>query len=267
MILSKCYLVLTELSAGDLREWNILTVTGEPVPLIDEDGDEQEPFTPRSHADWVYVKSHGYDMEARRYAVLALGNLALSPEFHGELVTVASVEAIKSCMESDDGECVFNAAFAMNKITINEALLLSIGELGVIPVLVRALSLGDVDTIAQSVGALRHLAMCPENRIIMLDSGLLEPLALAAQGSDLETLRECAACMSFLTLTDALRMPVAGSSLLAPLMQLCAHKDVEIARFACGAVANMAESKRTHKTLAGPGQVGTPPDLARVKHN
>ena len=37
-------------------------------------------------------------------------------------------------------------------------------------------------------------------------------------------------------------------------MKMCGHRDVEVARFACGAIANIAESKRTHKTLAGPGQ-------------
>jgi hypothetical protein len=130
-----------------------------------------EPFTPRSHADWEYVKEYGFDKEARRYAVLAIGNLSLTVDYHGELVTIPCVEAVKGCMASDDPETVFNAAFAMNKITINEALLKSLGELGVVPVLVHAMSNGDIDTVAQSVGALRHLAMCPENRLLMLEAG------------------------------------------------------------------------------------------------
>ena len=121
------------------------------------------------------VQDHGFDKEARRYAVLAIGNLALTVDFHGELVTIPCVEAVKGCMSSSDPETVFNAAFAMNKITINEALLKSLGDLGVVPVLVGAMSNGDIDTVAQTVGALRHLAMCPENRLLMLDAGNPHP--------------------------------------------------------------------------------------------
>lgn len=48
-------------------------------------------------------------------------------------------------------------------------------------------------------------------------------------------------------------MPMVASSLLVPLSALCSHDDVEIARQACGAIANIAESKRAHKLLASVG--------------
>jgi hypothetical protein len=76
------------------------------------------------------------------------------------------------------------------------------------PLLVHVLSTGDVHTVAQASGALRHLALCPENRLYILESGALEPLALAAQSEDMETLREVAACLAFLSLTDVLRLPI-----------------------------------------------------------
>jgi hypothetical protein len=38
--------------------------------------------------------------------------------------------------------------------------------------------------------------------------------------------------------------PIVGGSMLEPLMTLCNHEDVEVSRFACGALANIAESKR-----------------------
>jgi ribosomal protein L1 len=84
--------------------------------------------------------------------VLALGNLSLSLEYHNELVTIASIEAIKQCMQSEDIETKFNAAFAMNKITINESLLKGLGECGVMPLLVHVLSTGDIHTVAQASG-------------------------------------------------------------------------------------------------------------------
>ena len=44
-------------------------------------------------------------------------------------------------------------------------------------------------------------------------------------------------------------MPLVASRVLIPMISLCQHADVEIARHACGTIANIAESKRTHKQL------------------
>jgi hypothetical protein len=48
-----------------------------------------------------------------------------------------------------------------------------------------------------------------------------------------------------------MRLPMVSSALLPPLMDLCQHTDVELARHGVGTIANLAESKRTHKMLAG----------------
>ena len=64
-----------------------------------------------------------------------------------------------------------------------------------------------------------------------------------------------AACASLLSLTDTLRLPLVASSLLVPLVRMCGNEDVEIARHSCGALANTAESKRTHKRMVEVGLV------------
>lgn len=50
-------------------------------------------------------------------------------------------------------------------------------------------------------------------------------------------------------------------------MRLCGHEDIEVARQACGAVANIAEAKRTHKRLVEVGKaMHTMVYLMRSKH-
>lgn len=181
LMLAKCYNVLIELAASSSREWTLLDSVGEPenkgTALLSDaqppsDSEANKVSTPRSLVDWQSLEENGYDKDSRRYAVLAIGNLSLSTEYHNELVNEESINAIKLCMQSDDSETRFNAAFAMNKITLNEGLLKEVGSMGVIPLLVHVLSIGDVDTVAQAAGALRHLALCHDNHMFILESGM-----------------------------------------------------------------------------------------------
>jgi hypothetical protein len=111
------------------------------------------------------------------------------------------------------------------------------------------------DAVAQAVSVLRHFAMRIENRDIMLESNVLEALARFAVLDDIETLREVATCACLLTLSDIIRLPLVASSLMVPLVRLCGNEDVETARQACGAMANTAENKRTHKRLIEVGKL------------
>ena len=113
------------------------------------------------------------------------------------------------------------------------------------------------DVIGQSICSLRHLSLLPENREKIVIAQALQPFTTACAGAkaadDSEILREVAACVCLLSLTDKLRMPIANSVFLTCLMELCSSTDTEIARQACGAVANLAENKKTHKILINVG--------------
>ena len=122
-----------------------------------------------------------YDKEARRYAVLALGNLAISFESHGDLMRSRCIEALNSCLDSPDDETRFSAAFALNKLSTNEDNLQKLGEYGVIPHLVDTLSSTSKDTVAQAIGCLRHLAGFPDNRMLMLTAKILDPMGEVAK--------------------------------------------------------------------------------------
>lgn len=277
LVNAKVHLALIELaSAKKGKKWRTLDSLGELV-------EEEEPTSPRSRSDCHFLRDHGYDKEARRYAVLALGNLAVSTFAHPHLLKEDCLKALNSSLQSPDDETRFNAAFALNKLSIGDGSTFDweaeasatsniavLGECGCVAGLVGVLTTGSAPAQAQAVAVLRHLAQKTENRFLILQSNALEPLGRLAEsiagvgdgeggGGDAqsgavvdrekETLRELTALTCLLTLSEGLRLPLVGSRLLLPLVTFCQHADVEIARHACGTIANIAESKRTHKQL------------------
>jgi hypothetical protein len=79
LIFGKAYAALIFLAAGAKRKWFTLDALGELM-------EEQEPASPRTKNDWSFVTKYGYDKEARRYAALALGNLAINTASHTYLM-------------------------------------------------------------------------------------------------------------------------------------------------------------------------------------
>ena len=67
---------------------------------------------------------------------------------------------------------------------------------------------------------------------------------------DLETQREVAACLCHLALADDNRSDIILSGAAQPLLEMAQSPDVEeVARFANGAVANVAEDPMTHRAI------------------
>eukprot|EP01035_Chromulina_nebulosa_P057418 gene57418-78668_t len=190
LINAKCHQVLIDLaSAKKGKVWKTLDALGELV-------DEQDPTSPRSKDDCQFLRDHSYDKEARRYAVLALGNLAVTAYSHTYLMKPNCLAALNSSLLCPDDETRFNAAFALNKLsmggggfsdddidgsdsTSNVAVL---GECGCISGLVDVLMTGSPAAQAQAVAVLRHLALRTENRFLILQANALEPLGKLAEG-------------------------------------------------------------------------------------
>ncbi len=78
----------------------------------------------------------GYDLECRRYACLALGNLAAVGANHARLLEAGALEAVRESLVVEDLETRFNAAFAANKLAMKEGNLALMGEAGLIAPLV-----------------------------------------------------------------------------------------------------------------------------------
>ena len=89
----------------------------------------------------------------------------------------------------------------------------------------------------------------------MLEANVFEAFATVVVNDDVEALREVGAACCLLTLTDILRMPFVASSVMPHVVRMCGNEDVEVSRQSLGAIANAAESKRTHKRLVEVGKV------------
>lgn len=59
-------------------------------------------------------------MRDRRYACLALGQLAVASVNHEEILAAGGVEALSSALDCDDEETVFNACYALNKVAMGD---------------------------------------------------------------------------------------------------------------------------------------------------
>ena len=71
MIREKCLEQLIALASGESRKWNLLDDLGNP--LSTSEADPMQVQTPRSLGDYAFIQLYGFDRDARRYAVLALG--------------------------------------------------------------------------------------------------------------------------------------------------------------------------------------------------
>lgn len=58
--------------------------------------------------------------EHRRYACLALGQLAMASENHEEMLTAGGLEALSASLDVDNDETIFNACYALNKFASTE---------------------------------------------------------------------------------------------------------------------------------------------------
>lgn len=55
-----------------------------------------------------------------RYACLAVGQLAVAAVNHEEILAAGGLEGLKSALDCDDDETVFNACYALNKLAMSE---------------------------------------------------------------------------------------------------------------------------------------------------
>jgi hypothetical protein len=263
---SYAYEVLIKIAGAQRRIWNQLDPLGEPLTDAEYD---MEALTPRSKTDLHFLREHGFDMESCRYATLTLGNLAITRATHAHLLTDENIRSMNNNLISPDPETRFNAAYALNKLAIfhdnNEFL----GNQDIIPNLINLLTAKDeFEAKGQATACLRHLSYHIDNRFRMLNSLLFDPLAtLAMETENPEILRELCALTTQLSLSDGIRYPLTCSLLLSEVSKLMSHLDVEISRFACSTLANLAESKRTHKILVSTGNmIHIMINLMRSKH-
>jgi len=227
LIGADAHIPLVGLANGDERDLVFLNARGERKKQeVDSDEEEEKKlgFAPtqldfeeedeRERLDKENMLELGYDLECRRYACLALGQMAASSDIHPQLLEAGALESLRESLDVEDMETRFNAAFALNKLAINSENHQVMGEGGVIPPLVQLAGEAEGDPRCQAISCLRRLALLNANSLEEVDEGILDPLSWAAEGGDAETQREVAACICNLSVSDENRVPIVGSASL-----------------------------------------------------
>jgi hypothetical protein len=242
---------LVKLAGGEGRKYVRLNEEGE---LDDEDDPLREPETSER-----MLKLLGYDMEARRYACLALGQIAANEGLPAQaaLETPGSLEALRDCLSVDDTETAFNAAFTCNRLAVMEGALVPMGRVLLTALLELLEHCDDLEALGQAVAAVRRLVASTDNAIMAVRGGILRLLPPLCSGTRAESVREAAGVLCNLAVPHENKAPIASSPALEPLLTMCQSADVEVARLACGAVANCAEDTSAHLSLLQGGAVGT----------
>lgn len=222
---------LVAIAAGAPRIW---------TRLEDQIGESTE--------EMALVDEMGYDIEARRYACLALGNLLAEHTNHATVLEAGGLRALVDSMVVEDAETRFDAVYACNKMASLESNHAEMLAAGAMPSLVLLAADDNSHTQCQACAALRHLSRHGESRLAIVNAGGLAALAEAAK-CDIETQREVAACLCNLALADKNRADIVLSGCAASAIEMCQSVDIEVARFALGAVANIAEDPVTHRAL------------------
>lgn len=152
---------LLDLAGGAKRVWTQLKDDGsnEPAPGAAELAPELVEDDPGA-LDAEIIEMLGYDMESRRYATLALGNLAVVHSNHPELLDggIDTLQVLIDTLAVEDLETRFNAAFTCNKLATNDANHEAMGASGLIPPLVKLA--GDQVRLDRRVPTKRVSAQC-----------------------------------------------------------------------------------------------------------
>ena len=214
-------------------------------------GTSGDSIADATQSEIVSPVSLGYDVEARRYACLALGNLLSEEKNHKAVLQAGALEALVDSMSVVDAETRFDAVYACNNMATRAANHTPMALANIVGPLI--LLAGDADVHAQcyACACLRNLCADTEYRSAVIAEGGLIPLTqIAAKVDRLETQREVAACLCNLGLNDTNRTDMVLSGAVAPLIKLAQSSDVEISRFSLGAIANVAEDAVTHRALS-----------------
>jgi len=188
-------------------------------------------------------------LQCLRNCYLAIGGLCLSAESNENFVKKGFVSTAIESLLTDDKELCLNCVFALSKLATNEKNLKALGHGSLFCSLNSIILKSDLNTKAYAISILRKVSLDRQNCQLLLDSNGLGALAFAYSHDNLDIRREFAACICHLSVWEEQRMILVKSLVLEPLLTLSQYSDVEVARFALGAIANIAEVKSSHQIL------------------
>lgn len=184
------------------------------------------------------------DATYRLFAAVTLGNVAAD---QAQVVegALAPLVTVGNSADLETQRCI---AYALCNLAVDPSRRAAIVTEGGLPPIISLACSEDAADVKAAVSTLRGLASATEVRRDIVSAGALEALGLAADLEDIEIRREVAAALNSLSLNDENKLDI-GSS-LTPLVVLAREQnDLLVLQQVCGALANLAEDKRTHSQI------------------
>ena len=175
-------------------------------------------------------------LEARRYAVLALANLSATIANHTVMLEDGALQALFSLSNPRRHEPVLREGALANPSCATANHQLMVEEGGLQPVITLAYS-PDPDVHQQAAAALRGLSVSHDIKMKIVQEGALEPLTRLLTSEDIEILREVCAALNNLSLGDENKFEIAKSSATDALISHMQSEDMQIASRRRGAAS------------------------------
>lgn len=97
---------------ADSRRYAMLTLLASIMGTPPRCGESAIIF---QHYTWRFPAAY-----VVRYACLALGQLGISAAYHERIIEAGGLTSLQRSLSVDDGETIFNACYALNKLTASE---------------------------------------------------------------------------------------------------------------------------------------------------
>ncbi|ORX71434.1 vacuolar protein 8 [Linderina pennispora] len=112
-----------------------------------------------------------------------------------------------------------------------------------------------IDVQHGASAALGNLAVCLENKLLIVKMGGLEPLIRQMLSPNVDAQINSVGCITNLATAEENKMKIAKSGALIPLTRLAKSRDIRVQRNATGALLNMTHSAEHRQQLINAGAV------------
>ena len=190
----------------------------------------------------------------RRFAALAMANLALFPGNHKRLLSSRELlKGLRPLLSVEDAQTHQCVAFALHNICKNGHSHTDCEESEVASAISSILSLEDGFANLHGSLALRYYSVSKRGGAQFVECNGLPKLLQLANRGDLEQKLEAAACLRNLSLSDENKIRILREGGMALLADLSRSQDNQLAHQACGVLANLAEIPANQEEMVNEG--------------
>jgi len=210
-------------------------------------------------------------VESKCHACIAISALCQDSSLVSHIIEVGVVPALLRLLRVDGkgtDDLRLHVSFAFNKLSMLASAHHELCQERVTTSLVARLEEETNEhSLTYSIASLRRLSDDTNNRVKLIASNAIEFMARFYDSDNIDRCREIASSVCRLALWDKARQPIIDSnSMFSNILEMTTAVDEEVARFAIGALANVANDERFHDIVAKKeGLVST--ILSLMQHN